>query len=72
MKKIELIGEIGTNHNGKIETAIELIDMAAVAGLDTVKFQVYDANDIVSPKVKTSLYGITSQYEYWQDFINYP
>ena len=70
MKKIELIGEIGTNHNGKIETAIELIDMAAATGLDTVKFQVYDANDIVSPKVKTSHYGITSQYEYWQDYIN--
>lgn len=70
MRKIELIGEIGTNHNGQIETAIELIDMAAVSGIDTVKFQVYDANDIVSPKVKTAHYGITSNYEYWQDYIN--
>jgi len=67
---VELIAEIGTNHNGVIDTAYELIDMAADCGIDTVKFQAYEATDIVSPLVKTSLYGINSQYEYWLDFIN--
>ena len=43
MKKIELIGEIGTNHNGNFETAVKLIDMALDCGINTIKFQVYDA-----------------------------
>ena len=67
---MELIGEIGTNHNGRIETAYEIINMAHGAGIDTIKFQVYDAKDIVSPKVKTNFYGINNEYEYWQEYIN--
>jgi len=34
-----IIAEIGINHNGSIETAKKLIDIAAVAGCDAVKFQ---------------------------------
>lgn len=34
-----IIGEIGINHNGDIEIAKKLIDVAAFAGLDAVKFQ---------------------------------
>jgi N-acetylneuraminate synthase len=34
-----VIGEIGINHNGEIDVAIALIDMAADAGCDAVKFQ---------------------------------
>ena len=34
-----IIGEIGINHNGNIELAKELIDMAVKAGVDVVKFQ---------------------------------
>ena len=36
---IFLIAEIGTNHNGDINTAKELIHFAAKAGFDAVKFQ---------------------------------
>jgi len=36
---VHIIAEIGINHNGDIETAKKLIDMAAVAGCDSVKFQ---------------------------------
>ena len=41
MKKnrIPIIAEIGINHNGSIENAIKLIDMATFAGCDAVKFQ---------------------------------
>jgi len=70
MNKIELIGEIGTNHNGSIDTAFKLIDLAADANLDTIKLQIYDANDIVSPLVKTSFYGVESKYKYWHQYIN--
>lgn len=39
MKKTYIIGEIGINHNGDIGIAKRLIDIAAVAGCDAVKFQ---------------------------------
>ncbi|HQU74457.1 MAG TPA: N-acetylneuraminate synthase, partial [Calditrichia bacterium] len=34
-----IIGEIGINHNGSLEVAKKLIDGAAFAGCDAVKFQ---------------------------------
>ena len=34
-----VIGEIGINHNGSVETAKSLIDVAALAGAQAVKFQ---------------------------------
>ena len=34
-----VIGEIGINHNGCVETAKRIIDAAVVAGCDAVKFQ---------------------------------
>jgi len=39
MKKTYIIGEIGINHNGDLDIAKKLIDIAAVAGCDAVKFQ---------------------------------
>ena len=38
-KKAFLIGEIGINHNGNIDNAIKLIDIAKNCGFDAVKFQ---------------------------------
>ena len=39
MKPTYIIAEIGINHNGSLETAKRLIDIAAIAGCDAVKFQ---------------------------------
>lgn len=39
MKKTYIIGEIGINHQGDINIAKRLIDIAAAAGCDAVKFQ---------------------------------
>jgi N-acetylneuraminate synthase len=39
VKKTYIIAEIGINHNGCLETAKRLIDVAAVSGCDAVKFQ---------------------------------
>ncbi|NKX91957.1 N-acetylneuraminate synthase [Sanguibacter hominis ATCC BAA-789] len=36
---VYVIGEIGINHNGDVEIAKQLIDVAAEAGVDAVKFQ---------------------------------
>ena len=39
--KVIIIAEAGVNHNGNIELAKKLIDVAAVAGADYVKFQTF-------------------------------
>jgi sialic acid synthase SpsE len=41
-----IIAEAGSNHNGELETAKELIDVGARAGADAVKFQVFEADSL--------------------------
>ena len=38
-----IIAEAGVNHNGSIKTAEQLIETAAEAGADLVKFQTFSA-----------------------------
>ena len=45
-----IIAEIGTSHEGDFNKAKELIDAAAMAGADYVKFQWVYANEILHPK----------------------
>jgi len=44
--KTYIIAEIGINHNGKLETALQLIDHAKAAGVNAVKFQKRSINNI--------------------------
>lgn len=46
--KTTIIAEAGVNHNGSISMAKELIDVAADAGADFVKFQTFKAEKIIS------------------------
>ncbi len=46
-KKILIVGEIGNNHEGCFETAKKLINMAAKAGVDAVKFQTYKTEKFI-------------------------
>lgn len=48
MAKTLIIAEAGVNHNGSPETARRLIDVAAEAGADYVKFQTFKADRLVS------------------------
>ena len=43
-----IIAEAGVNHNGEIELAKKLIEGAAMAGADLVKFQTFSAEKIVT------------------------
>ena len=58
MNKTVIIAEAGVNHNGDIETAKRLIDVAADAGADYVKFQTFKAERLVSPSAQKAKYQI--------------
>lgn len=63
-----IIGEIGINHNGDIEKAKELIDMAKRNGVDVVKFQKRTPSICVPDNqkniVKDSPFGVMKYIDY--------
>ena len=48
MKRVYIIAEAGVNHNGNIDIAKRLVDVAKEAGADVVKFQTFRADSLVS------------------------
>ena len=50
------IAEAGVNHNGDIDMALELVDRAAEAGADVVKFQTFDAERLASAAAPKAAY----------------
>ena len=53
-----IIAEAGVNHNGNISIAKKLIDIAAEAGADIVKFQTFKADKMISKKAPKANYQI--------------
>ncbi len=54
--KTLIIAEAGVNHNGDMATAKALIDVAAEAGADLVKFQTFKADRLVTTQAKKAEY----------------
>ena len=48
MSKTTIIAEAGVNHNGSIESAKKLVEIAAESGADYVKFQTFKAETLVT------------------------
>lgn len=58
MGKIFIIAEAGVNHNGDMKLAENMVEVAATAGADAVKFQTFSADKLVvrnSPKAAYQL-----------------
>lgn len=55
-----IIAEAGLNHNGSQELALKLIDTAADAGCNAIKFQTYTSANRISGKIKTVRYAETT------------
>ena len=55
-KNILFIAEAGVNHNGSMKFAKKLIDIAADAGSDFVKFQSFKTENLVTPKASKASY----------------
>jgi N,N'-diacetyllegionaminate synthase len=57
-----IIAEAGVNHNGSMESAKRLIDIASKAGADYVKFQTFKAETLVTQSAEKAEYqkGLTS------------
>lgn len=58
MGKVIIIAEAGVNHNGDINLAKKLIDIAVKAGVDYVKFQTFKSESLVSKSAKKADYQI--------------
>lgn len=56
MGKTMIIAEAGVNHNGDMAVARKLIDAAATAGVDYVKFQTFKTENLVSFNAPTAEY----------------
>lgn len=53
---VYIIAEAGVNHNGDLDTALNMIDVAAKAGADCIKFQTFKSEELATPLASKAEY----------------
>ena len=75
MKKVFIIAGAGINHNGKLKNAIKLIDIAANAKVDAVKFQLFNTSFFINknklPKAFKRFSSLEFNLDNWKKIIKY-
>ncbi len=71
VKSVYIIAEAGVNHNGRFDLAMQLVDAAAEAGANAVKFQTFKASKLASKNVEKAAYqkSTTSEEESQHDML---
>jgi N-acetylneuraminate synthase len=59
-QSVFIIAEAGVNHNGSMDLARQLIDVAAASGADAVKFQTFKSEAVISRAAKKAEYQVTN------------
>ncbi|EMF80423.1 N-acetylneuraminate synthase [Leptospira weilii serovar Topaz str. LT2116] len=69
--KTLIIAEAGVNHNGNIDLACKLVDIAVEAGADIVKFQTFEAEKLATKSAKKADYQskVTDSFESQFDML---
>lgn len=66
--KVKIIAEIGVNHNGKLDLAYKLIDLAKKSGADYAKFQLAIPENVVTLKAIRAPYQLINLKKKYNQF----
>src|SRR4051812_47591554 len=59
-----VISEIGINHGGRLNTALEMVDAAAAAGVEVIKHQTHVVDDEMSSAARRVIPGNSTESIY--------